>query len=96
MHTMRSLTLATAPLASLAPPLHAQGTSTPPGPTVGEGANPRQDGSTRAGTPRPPTSAASASAVPQSEHDAKHPPAHGKGRSTPRDSDAGSIQGTPK
>nr|WP_145548334.1 hypothetical protein [Variovorax boronicumulans] len=96
MRTVRSLTLAASLLAGVLPALHAQNASSPPRPTTGEGANPRQDGSTRAGTPRPPSAAASAGAPPRSEHDAKHPPGYRKGSSTPRDSDAGSILGTPK
>ncbi|RCW72511.1 hypothetical protein [Pseudorhodoferax soli] len=96
MRTVRTLTAAAALLGALLPPLHAQNTSSPPRPTVGEGSNPRQDGTTRAGTPRPPSSAASASAAPRSERDEKHPPGYRKGSSTPRDSDSGSILGTPK
>lgn len=96
MRPLSSLTLAAALFASLLPPLQAQNAGRPPPPTTGEGANPRQDGSTRAGTPRPAASAASAGAEPQSEQDAKHPPGYRQGRSTPRDSGSGSILGTPK
>lgn len=96
MRTVRSLALAAALLAGLLPALHAQNAGSPPAPTTGEGAKPRQDGSTRAGTPRPAASAASAGAPPQSEQDAKHPPGYRQGRSTPRDSGSGSILGTPK
>lgn len=96
MHTTRSLTLAAALLAGLISALHAQDSGSPPRPTTGEGANPRQDGSTRAGTPCPASPAASAGAAPRSEHDARHPPGYRKGSSTPRDSSAGSILGTPK
>lgn len=79
-----------------APPALAQQDPSPPKPTVDETARPRQDGTTRAGAPRPTPPASALKQVPRSERDDKHPPGPGKGRSTPRDSDAGSILGTPK
>lgn len=97
MSAIRSIA-ATAAVAALLPwsALQAQETPRPPPPTVGEGQSPRQDGTTRSGAPRPASSAASAGAAPKSERDAKQPPGYRKGSSTPRDSDSGSILGTPK
>lgn len=81
--------------AALAQP-QAQPAPRPPPPTVGEAQSPRQDGTTRSGAPRPASQAASAGATPKSERDAKQPPGYRQGASTPRDSDAGSILGTPR
>ena len=77
-------------------PALAQPTDTAPKPTVGESATPRQDGTTRSGAPRPRPTASTPHNVPRSEQHPKHPPNHKKGATAPRDSDAGSILGTPK
>jgi hypothetical protein len=94
--TDRFLAAAAAALTFAAQPGLAQPPSTPPKPTVGESAKPRQDGTTKSGAQRPTPAASALKDVPKSEHDAKHPPGHKKGESTPRDSGSGSILGTPK
>ena len=77
-------------------PAVAQDKSLPPKPTVGDTQTPRQDGTTRSGAPRPMPPASTLKDVPKSERDAKNPPGYKKGTTTPRDSDSGSILGTPK
>lgn len=67
-----------------------------PQPTVGETQTPRQDGTTRSDAPRPRPPASTLLEEPKSERDAKNPPGYKKGATTPRDSDSGSILGTPK
>jgi hypothetical protein len=95
--TDRFLAAAAAALTFAAQPgLAQQQPSTAPKPTVGESANPRQDGTTRSGAQRPTPPASALKEMPKSEQDAKHPPGHKKGATTPRDSDSGSILGTPK
>jgi hypothetical protein len=95
--TDRFLAAAAAALTLAAQPGFAQQQpSNPPKPTVGESANPRQDGTTRSGAQRPTAAASALQQVPKSEHDEKHPPGYKKGESTPRDSGSGSILGTPK
>ena len=81
---------------AIAPPALAQQSQSAPKPTVGEGQAPRQDASTRSGAPKPTPPASAQNAVPKSERDEKNPPGYKKGTSTPRDSDSGSILGTPK
>ncbi|WP_326540439.1 hypothetical protein [Pseudorhodoferax sp.] len=77
-------------------PAAAQDKGSAPQTTVGVTQAPRQDGTTRSGAPRPRPAASTLLEEPKSERDAQNPPGHKKGATTPRDSDSGSIIGTPK